>query len=224
MNISYYKQIDARLESAGGSTSAPDQDKLLDYLFFCLAYELKQDRDSVIFKEPEWTNAETSFSIVMYRSGHVAHDYCSSCIKALGAICRWECGPVKTACMQSKEERDEVKNKFESRLQNAQKQLAVLNGRTPQEYFFLKAHPVVLETASTDNNHFVILQADIRDAVDLLCVEETLTPWADYDRIRDYFEITVDDNSRAEIKVVLYRIRKQKKFIRYLKNLEKKLP
>ncbi len=56
----------------------------------------------------------------MYRSGHVVHDY---------ALCRWESESIKIACLQSKEERDEVKNKFESQLQNARKQLKVLDER-----------------------------------------------------------------------------------------------
>lgn len=46
-----------------------------------------------------------------------------------------------------------------------------------------------------------------------------MQPWADYERIRDYYEISVEDDGTAEIRVVFYRLRKQKKFVRYLKNL-----
>ena len=66
----------------------------------------------------------------------------------------------------------------------------------------------------------MVIQTDVLDAVDRICAEETMQPWADYERIRDYYEISVEDDGTDEIRVVFYRLRKQKKFVRYLKKME----
>ena len=83
----------------------------------------------------------------------------------------------------------------------------------------LHFNPVIKNVTSTNSKHYVALQADIHDAVDLFCLKETLDPWADYERIKDYHEITVGDDGKADIQMVFYRIRTRKKFLRYLKEL-----
>ncbi len=214
-----YRLINDRLNKAGKTTPTPEHDKLLAYLFFCLAYGLQQDRDRIKYQDAQWSDPDTTFSMVLYHSGGETHDYCCSCIETLGGSWRRECGPVTTVYTKSQTERDELKSSFISLLNHAQEQLSGFYDKSPQEYFFLKTNPIIKEVFSTDNNHIVALTADIQDAVDKLCIEETMQKWADYERIRDYFEIVVEADSAAQIRVVFYRIRKQRKLVRYLKNL-----
>ena len=216
----YYRMVNDRLETAGKSASAPDQDKLIEYLFFCLAYVLKESRETIQYGTSQYGDPETSFSIVMLNIDHVGYDYATECFRVLGIEPLRECGPVMSVEFETAGENDKFKEHFKSLLDRAEKELMLLNDKTPQEYFFLKTCPVIKEVASTDSKHFVVLQADVQDAVDRLCVEETMQPWTDYERIRDYYEISVEDDGTAEIRVVFYRLRKQKKFVRYLKKLE----
>jgi len=81
----------------------------------------------------------------------------------------------------------------------------------------LQLHPTIKKVASTNSNHFVVLQSEIKDDVDLISVKDVMKPWIDSERIRDHNEITFERDGVAEIRVVFYRIRTQKKFIRYLK-------
>lgn len=203
----YYKMLDYRLKTAGNST--PGQDKLLDYLFLCLAYELKQDKDKIIYQEPVWSDPETTFSIVMYRSG-VTHECCCLCIETLGGSWQRECGPVTTAYSKSQEECDELKSRFISLLDNAQERLAGLNDKNPQEYFFLKTNPKIIRIEETPNNHFVFLKADIVDELDRHVCEAVL----------GNCEISViPDDEPSEIKLVCDRKKWRDQLVRYLKNL-----
>jgi len=215
----YYRRINDRLEIAGNSTETPDQQKLVDYLFLCFAYELKKDRAEAVFQEPVWSDKKTTFSILINHAGGVSHDYCCSCIEAIGGSWNRECGVLTNACFESEAERDEAKNRFFDLLDQAKERLVLLFDRTPQEYFFMETSPVIKKIGSTPNNHYVELHADIHDAVDMLCMDETLQPWADYERIRDYYENSVNEDGEAEVRMVFYRVRKQKKFVRYLNNL-----
>ncbi len=214
-----YRTVKNRLGTAEELSASSEQDKLLAYLFLCFVYLLRRNRANVAVEDAVWSDPETTFSIVIYHADGETHDHCCACIEALGAEWVRESGTTTAVSCESGTERDAVKNKFMILLNEARKRLARLRNRTPQEYFFLNTTPVIREIASTDNKHFVVLQADIQDAVDMLCVEETLQPWADYKRIRDYFEISGNDNGMAAIKMIFYRIRRQKEFIRYLQNL-----
>jgi len=220
----YYRSIMDRLEQTGKSIPAPDHDTLLAYLFLCYASALKNDRAGAKIQEPAWSDPATTFSIVMNNAGAVTHDYCCSCIEALGGTWERECGPVTNACLKSTVERNEVKNNFLSRLKRAQQKLKNLKGKTPQEYYFLKTSPVIREVASTASNHFVVILVEIQNAIDLLSVDEAFQPWADYERIRDYYTISLTDTGTGEIRIVFYRIRKQKMFVRYLQNLGLEVP
>ena len=191
---------------------------MLHYLFLCFAYELKKDNAEALFQEAGWSDKDTTFSILMNYAGGVSHDYCCSCIAALGGSWDRECGVLTNACFNSEAERDKGKTIFFELLDQAKERLARFVDRTPQEHFFIGTKPVIREIASTDNNHFMVIRTHVQDAVDMLCLEETLQPWTDYERIRDYFEITLDDE-RAEVRMVFYRIRTQKKFVRYLNKL-----
>lgn len=220
-----YQLVTKRLSSTGKSLVGPDEkkavfhEKLLNYLFLCFAYELKQDREELIYQEPVWSDPETTFSIVMYRSGFESFDYCCECIKALGGRFERECGPVTTVYTESQQERNRLKQDFLRLLAAAEKQLAGLNGVTPREFHAIKTHPVITEVSSTNNLHFIMLHAEILNSVDRLVWDELLKPWRDDNRIRDYYEIECFADGTAEIKMVFYRLRKQKKFFRYLINL-----
>lgn len=220
-----YQLVTVRLSSAEKLLVGPDEkkavyhEKLLAYLFLCFAYELKQDREELIYQEPVWSDPETTFSIVMYRSGFESFDYCCECIKALGGRYERECGPVTTVYAESQQERNRLKQDFLRLLAAAEKQLSELNGVTPQELHALKTHPVITEVSSTDNLHFIVLHAEILNSVDRLVWDEFLKPWRDDKRRRDYHEIECFADGTAEIRMKFYRLRKQKKVFRYLINL-----
>jgi hypothetical protein len=214
-----YRPIHNRLQAAEKLTACSEQDKLLAYLFLCLAHALQRDRDRILYQDGQWSDPDTTFSMVLYRSGGETHDYCCSCIEALGGEWQRECGPVTTAYTESRAERDALKSGFISLLAQAEQRLSRIKGITPQEYFFLQTNPVIEAITSTDHNHFVVLRADVQDNVDMLCLTEALEPWADYERIRDHFEIIVQDDGMAEIRVIFYRLNKQRKFVRYLKKM-----
>ncbi len=196
-----------------------NHDKLLKYLFLCFAYEMNKDRDRVIFQDPVWSDPETTFSIVMNRSRPVAFDYCCLCIDALGGDYKRECGPVTTIYTESQDQRDKIKTNFQSLFHNAQKRLGDLDDKTPQEFYLLQLHPTIKKIASNDSNHFVVLRAYTKDAVDLIVVHDVMKPWIDFERVREHYKISFEGGSVAEIKVIFYRIRTQKKFIRHLKQL-----
>ena len=180
---------------------------------------MKKDRDRVIYQKPVRSDPESTFSIVINRSSTVSFDYCRLCINALGGENRRECGPVTTVYAKSQAQRDEIKTIFKSFLHDAQKRLGDLNTKTPQEFYMLQLQPTILEVDSTDSNHFVVIQFEIKDDIDLISVKDVMRPWINSERIRDHNGITFKGNGIADVRVVFYRIRTQKKFIHYLNKL-----
>ncbi len=76
-----YVKVTERLETAYQICTSHDehkrdyQTKLHEYLFLCLAYELSQHRDSIQLEDPKWSDPETTFSIVMYRTSYKGFGY-----------------------------------------------------------------------------------------------------------------------------------------------------
>ena len=195
------------------------QNKLTRYLFLNLAYILEQKRAVIKYENPNFGDANLGFAITMFRIDHEAYDYADQCFRILGKDPVRECGVTISVTFYTPEENIEFRMRFKSLLDEAQKRLPALNGKTPQEFYMLQLKPLITEIVSTDSKHCVALQADINDAVDLLGLEETFEPWTDCERIRDYHEITIDDDGKADVQMVFYRIRTRKKFILYLKGL-----
>ncbi len=196
-------------DTVGEHFEHPDKGKLLYYLFLCLVYELKNDNAEAILQEPVWSDPETTFSILLNYAGAVSHDYCCSCIEALDGKWRRECGTTTTAYMNSKVERDEVKNRFLALLDNAQRRLAGFYDRSPQEHYFLKTNPVLLGIDETPNNHFLFLRADIADGLDSSICNDLLGDC----------EFDESDGKATTIKVSCYRKKWRSQLVRYLKNL-----
>ncbi len=193
--------------------------KLQEYLFLNLAYLLEESGAKIQFGNPQYGDAALGFAITMFRVGAKCYEYAIRCLQSLGEDPVRECGVTTSVTFYTPEENLEFRMRFKSLLDEAQKRLPSLNGKTPQEFYMLQLKPLITEIVSTDNKHCVALQADIHDAVDLLCLEETFEPWTDCERIRDYQEITIDDDGKADVHMVFYRIRTRKKFILYLKEL-----
>jgi len=196
-----------------------DQEKLLQYLFLNLAYLLRESREVIKYENPQYGDPALGFAITVFRINNKFYDYADQCFRLMGKITVRECGITMSVSFDTSKENDSFRENFKLRMRQAEERLPALNGKTPQEFYLLHFNPVIKNVTSTNSKHYVALQADIHDAVELHCLREALDPWADYKRIKDYHEITVDDNCNADIQMVFYRIRTRKKFLRYLKEL-----
>lgn len=224
----FYQEIENRLHDCGQyvnqsiANHALQQAKLIQYLFLNLVHIVRNSDDIIRYGTPQYSSAETGFTMVLYRIAHEGYDYCVYGFHVLG--CRnihRECGPTISVQFDSSEEKEAFRAKLMNVLEEAEGQLNLLGDRTPQESYILKTNPVIVDTYSTQNEHIVVLNAIISDAVDFLAWKEILKPWADNDRIRDYYEITVHPDKPSEIKLIFYRIRKRDKFLRYMSKLSK---
>ena len=222
----FYQEIENRLQDCGQYVNQSDgnldqqQAKLIQYLFLNLVHIVRNSDDIIRYGQSQYHSADTSFTMVLYRIAHVGFDYANYGFHALGCPnAHNEAGPTISLQFSSQKERDAFKAKLMNVLEEAENQLNLLNDRTPQESYILKTNPVIVDTFSTNNEHIVLMNAKISDAVDFLALKECCEPWADNDRIRDYYEITVHPDKPAKIKLVFYRRRKRDKFLRYMKNL-----
>jgi len=223
--FSHYQQISHRLQEAGryitmsDDTHAQYQAKLSQYLFLNFAYQLKINHENIRYANPHANQEETRFTIILNRSGYITFDYCAEGINTLGGIADFESGVVINVTFDRSEEMRQFNEAFIAALTDAEEQLELTGDKTPQEYFILKSTPTVKETFSTPSNHIVVLNAEIRDAVDFLSWKEGLEPWGDNDRLRDFYKITVHPDQLSEIRLIFYKKSKRKQFLRYLKNL-----
>jgi len=221
----YYQQIGNRLQEAGQHITLSDdnhaqyQAKLIQYLFLNLAHQLKVDHEIIRYGNPHDDQNDNIFIIILNRSGHITFDYCAECISVLGSIADFGSGVTITVTFDTSEKKDAFKKAFITALAEAEEQLESAGDKTPQEYFILKSNPTVKEIFSTASNHIVVLNAEIRDAIDFLSWKEVLGPWKDNDRIRDFYEIRVQMNEPSEIRLIFYKKSKREQFLRYLKKI-----
>lgn len=225
----FYQEIENRLQDCGQYVNQSDgnldqlHEKLIKYLFLNLVHIVRNSDDIIRYGTPQYSSAETGFTMVLYRVAHEGYDYANYGFHALG--CRNshnECGPTISLQFDSSEEKEAFKQSLLKVLEEAEGQLNLLGDRTPQESYILKTNPVIVDTYSTQNEHITVLNTDIKDAVDFLAWKEILEPWADNDRLRDYYEIEIHPDKPDEIKLVFYRRRKRDKFLRYLSKLNNK--
>jgi len=222
----YYQQIENRLEEAGQHITLSDdshaqyQAKLRLYLFLNFARQLKINHEIIRYGNPHDDRDDNKFTIILNRSGHITFDYCAECISALGGIADFGDGVTITATFDTSEEKKVFKKAFIAALTDAEEQLELAGDKTPQEYFILKSTPTVKKAFSTPSNHIVVLNAEIRDAVDFLSWKEGLEPWGDNDRLRDFYKITVHPDQLSEIRLIFYKKSKREQFLRYLKKIE----
>lgn len=226
--IEYYQEIENRLQDCAQYVTQMNDDnqtqhheKLLQYLFLNLVHIVRNSDDIIRYGTPQFSSAETGFTMVLHRIAHEGFDYVIYGFHALGppASTSREAGPTISLQFSSQKEKDAFKQSLLKVIENAEQQLDLLRERTPQEFYILKTNPVIVDTYSTQNEHIVLLNAKISDAVDFLSWKEILEPWADNDRIRDYYEITVHHDKPSEIKLIFYMRRKRDKFLKYLNNL-----
>jgi len=196
-----------------------NDNRLIEYLFICLAHILRESNQKIQYGTTQYGNPHTGFSITMFHIDHDGYYYAEKCFDILGKASLRECGPTMSVCFNTPEETNAFKNRFMAYMEQAEERLSELNGNAPQEFYALKANPKISEIISTQSNHIVLLKANFHDAIDELAFCEMMKPWTDIESIRDYFEIEDCDDGNAEIRVVFYKLKNQKRFIRYLATL-----
>ena len=183
------------------------------YLFLNLAHLLKKYNEQVQYGYPQYSSSDTGFTIFIFRVSFETYHYVIRCLESLecNRIIR-ECGNTIAALSDTPRENIALKNQFMLLLDEAEKQLVLLGGKTPQEYYALRTNPVIIEVYNTHHEHFVVLEAAI-DAFSRLIWDEI--GWG---RIleNDGTGVAVD---REKILVRFSKKRQRDRFLRYMRGL-----
>lgn len=168
-----------------------DEEKLLQYLFLNLAFLLDRYKQTIHYGAPYNTGVETGMAVTMFYIDNRAYEYAAECLTVMGKPPCRECGVTSSVTFETTEETDAFRNEFKSRVEQAKEQLAELDGKTPQEYFFLKTNPIIKDIKNTENNHFIYLQANIIDDLDRRVCKAVLGEHEIIDMTREITEIKV---------------------------------
>jgi hypothetical protein len=191
-----------------------DKDKLIRFLFLNIAYLLKQSRDRIKYEGPQYGDIELGFAVTMFRVDHKAYDYATEYFRLMGKEVVRECGVTMSVSFDTPEENNAFRDRFKALMDHAEEELAGIGDRTPHEHYFLKCNPVIVGTEDGESNHWIYLQAEIKDDLDRHVCEDILGD----------SEISGDDG-RMEIKVSCYRKKWRDKMVRYLRGIGiKKIP
>ena len=193
--------------------------KLVRFFFLNMAYLLRESNETIQYGTTQYGDPEKGFSITMLKVDHSAYDYATECFMLLGGDPKRECGPTIASSFESVEDCEDFKSNFMSLLEDANDRLKKMLNLTPQEYSILKTAPTIQKAFSTDSKHYTVLSAMFSDISDMMIWENFLRPWNDTERVRDYSEVDADGDGTAEIIMTCYKLRKQKKFIKYLRGL-----
>jgi len=190
--------------------------RLLQYLFLNLAYLLKQYREQIHYGTPQYNSADTAgFTIFIFRVSFETYTYAIRCFEALGCkrIIR-ECGTTIAVLSQTPEENLALKTQFTTLLDEAEENLVLIGGKTPQEYYALQTRPVIMDVYNTHHKHFVVLQAEF-DAFSRFIWGEA--GWGKI--IEDDGICSAIDCGREKILVSFHKRRPRDRFVRYLKGI-----
>jgi hypothetical protein len=119
-----------------------------------------------LYDPPQYGDPNLGFAITAFRVDHKFYDYADQCFRLLGKEPVRECGVTMSVSFDTPEENDAFRDNFKLRVEQAEKKLDGLGNRTPQEYYFLKCSPVIIDTEDGQNNHYVFLQATVEDDFD----------------------------------------------------------
>ena len=184
-----------------------DQDKQTRFLFLNLAYILRKKRQEIKYGNPQWDDPEKGFSITMFRVGPEAYAFAEQCCKALGKEPLLECGTTMSVNLDTVSEKNDFFDRFKMMMEQAEDELLMIGGLTPHEYYFLNCNPVIAGTEDGQNNHYVFLQAEIRDDLDREVCRVILG------------DCEIEGDGRVDIKVSCYRKKWRDRLVRYLEGL-----
>ena len=170
---------------------------------------MKQSGERIKYEEPQYGNADLGFAITMFRVDHKAYDYATQCFGLMGKKVVRECGVTMSVSFDSSEENNAFRDNFRALMDQAEEELAGIGDRTPHEYHFLKCNPVIVGTEDGQSNHWIYLQAEIEDDLDLRVLEKILGDC----------EMTDGDSGRVDVKVSSYLKKWRDWLVRYLKEI-----
>jgi hypothetical protein len=104
-------------------------------------------------------------------------------------------------------EKNDFFDRFKMMMEQAEDELLMIGGLTPHEYYFLNCNPVIAGTEDGQNNHYVFLQAEIRDDLDREVCRVILG------------DCEIEGDGRVDIKVSCYRKKWRDRLVRYLEGL-----
>ncbi|MBU1566850.1 MAG: hypothetical protein KJ630_14660 [Proteobacteria bacterium] len=189
--------------------------QLTEYLFLNVGYLLKKHNEHIHYGHPQYSSAKTGFTIFIFRVSFETYHYVIRCIESLGCtrIIR-ECGTTIAALSNTPEENIALRNQFMLLLDEAEKQLILLGGKTPQEYYALKTNPVIIDIYNTDHEHFVVLEADLDPFSRLI--------WGELGFGKIIENVGIDGGVEDGCKKILVRFYKKgprDRFVRYLRRI-----
>ena len=191
------------------------QHQLAKYLFLHLAYLLKKYDEQIHYGHPQYNSAQTGFTIFIFRVSFETYTFCTRCLESLDCkLTIRECGTTIAALSNTPEENIAFKNQFMLLLDEAEKQLVLIGGKTPQEYYALQTNPVITDIYNTDHEHFVVLEANVDPFSRLI--------WGElgFGKIIENCGMAVDgEDGHEKILVRFYKKRTRDRFLRYLRGL-----
>lgn len=183
------------------------QDKLTRYLFLNLVYLLNQNRQVIKYEAPQHGDPNLGFAITMFRVDPKAHEYAVEYFRLLGKDPVRECGVTMSVSFDTPEQNNASREQFKVLVDEAEELLRSLADRTPHEHFFLELNPVLIGIENTQNNHFILLQANAVDDIDDRVLCEVLG---------DYDIVDKPNNEPVEIRVKCYRKKWRDGLVRHL--------